>query len=252
VPVAFLLRLHLVGGDPFFGPRFLGYAANSLILAGAATLLVMVIAFVLGAAQRSSPHGPFSWLVRFSTLGYALPGTVIAVGVLVPLALFDNSLDAFARAAFGISTGLLLSGTVIALLFAYVVRFLAVGHGAVESGFERIDRRFDDVARTLGRGESGVHRDVHVPLLRRPLLAGALVVFVDVLKELPATLIVRPFDFDTLAVRVYQLASDERLAQASTGALMIVLIGLVPVIVLTRVIRETSVQAASPRASGGA
>ncbi len=249
LPGLYLVRLHILGGDPLFGPRFLGYALNSVLLAGAATIIIMAVALVLASAQRNTGSPVFRVLVRFATLGYALPGMVIAVGVLVPLAMFDNGLDALLRATVGISTGLLLSGTVAALLFAYVVRFLAVGFGAVDAGFERISRRFDDVARTLGRSETGVHRDVHVPLLRRPLLTGAVVVFVDVLKELPATLIVRPFDFDTLAVRVYQLASDERLAQASTGALMIVAIGLVPVVILTRVIRETSVQRNPGRAN---
>ncbi len=249
LPAGYLVVLHMEGGDPFFGPRFLGYAGNSLILAGISTAVIMTIAVLLGSAERWTESGLFRGLVRFSTMGYAVPGTVIAVGILVPLGLFDNGVDAFMRATFGLSTGLLLSGTAAALVFAYVVRFLAVGFGAVDSGFARISRRFDDVARTLGRDEAGVQREVHVPLLRRALLTGAIIVFVDVLKELPATLIVRPFDFDTLAVRVYQLASDERLLQASTGALMIVAIGLLPVVVLTRVIRETSVQAPPTRAN---
>ena len=123
----------------------------------------------------------------------------------------------------------------LALLYAYLVRFLAVANGAIETGFKRIPPHIDDVARTLGRTRRQVITQVHLPLLNRSMLMSAAIVFVDVLKELPATLIVRPFNFDTLAVRVYQLASDERLEQAATGSLVIVAIALVPIILLTRV-----------------
>jgi iron(III) transport system permease protein len=167
-------------------------------------------------------------------MGYAIPGTIIAVGVLIPLGAFDNWLDGLMRNWFGISTGLVLSGSVVALLYAYTVRFLAVANSAIETGFKRIPVHIDDVARTLGRTRRGVIAMVHLPLLRRSVLMSAAIVFVDVLKELPATLIVRPFNFDTLAVRVYQLASDERLSEAATGSLVIVAIGLVPIFLLTR------------------
>jgi iron(III) transport system permease protein len=236
VPVLLLLRLHLADGDPLFGARFLGFARNSFLLAGAAAVLITAVALLLAYALRLAPSPVTSRIVRAATLGYAVPGTVIAVGVLFPLGAFDQAVDAVARAQFGVSTGLLLSGTVAALLFAYLVRFLAVAHGAVEAGFARIPRSVDDCARTLGAGVAELAARVHAPLMRRSLLTAALVVFVDVLKELPATLIVRPFDFDTLAVRVYQLAADERLGPASTASLVIVAIGLVPVILLTRMI----------------
>ena len=154
---------------------------------------------------------------------------MIAVGVLLPFGALDNGVDAWMRATFGISTGLLLSGTIFALLFAYVVRFLALSFNSVEAGLGRITPSMDGAARTLGQGPLGVLRRVHLPLVRGSLLTGALLVFVDTLKELPATLIVRPFNFDTLAVRVYLLASDERLAEAATAALTIVAVGIVPV-----------------------
>jgi iron(III) transport system permease protein len=185
--------------------------------------------------MRVTPGPLLNGLVRFAGIGYAVPGTVVAVGVLAPLGAFDNALDGFMRDAFGVSTGLLLSGTVIAILYAYLVRFLAVAHGAVDSGFAKIPRNLDDAARLLGQRPAGVVARIHAPLLRGSLGTAALIVFVDVLKELPATLIVRPFNFDTLAVRVYQLASDERLAQASTSSLAIVAIAILPVLLLMRV-----------------
>jgi iron(III) transport system permease protein len=233
-PVLILLRLHLRGGDPILGEVFWVYASNSFILAGLAALITVCVALLLAYTTRLSPGGLLGALVRFASLGYAVPGTVVAVGVLVPLGAFDNALDGFMRSTFSVSTGLLLSGTVVAILFAYLVRFLAVAYGAVESGFAKIPRNLDDAARVMGRHPSGVVARIHAPLLRGSLGTAALIVFVDVLKELPATLIVRPFNFDTLAVRVYQLASDERLTQASTGSLAIVAVALLPVLLLMR------------------
>ena len=149
------------------------------------------------------------------------------------------SVDAGMRARFGVSTGLLLSGTMVALVFAYVVRFLAVALSSVEAGLARIRPSVEDAARMLGRGPGRTLVSVHLPLLRGSLLAAVLLVFVDTMKELPATLIVRPFDLDTLAVRVYNLASDERLAEASTAALLIVVVGLIPVVILSRAMKRS-------------
>ena len=174
-----------------------------------------------------------------AALGYAIPGTVIAVGVLIPFARADNALNGWLEAQFGLSTGLLLSGTIVGLLFAYIVRFLAVALNSVDSGFGKINRHLDDAARTLGQRPGGTLCRVHLPLLKGALLTGLVIVFVDVLKELPATLIMRPFNFETLAVRVYQFASDERLAEASTAALAIVAVGLLPVILLSRAIAKS-------------
>ena len=234
LPVMILLDLHIEAGDGFIGNRIMVYASNSFLLAGAAAIVVTACAILTGYCLRQSGGGAGAGLVRLSTMGYAIPGTVIAVGVLIPLGAFDNWLDRLMRSWFDVSTGLILSGTIIALLFAYTVRFLAVANGAIETGFKRIPVHIDDVARTLGRTRRGVIALVHLPLLRRSVLMSAAIVFVDVLKELPATLIIRPFNFDTLAVRVYQLASDERLSEAATGSLLIVAIGLVPIFLLTR------------------
>jgi len=240
LPVAALVRLHIGGGDPFFSERFLTFARNSFLLAGAAALIVVVAATLVAYAGRLAPGPATTAALRIASIGYAVPGTVIAVGILAALGAADHGLDAWTRATFGQGTGLLLSGTAIALLYAYLVRFLAVATGPVESGLHKIPGSLDAAARTLGASAGKVAVAIHAPMLRRSLLTAALLVFVDVLKELPATIIVRPFNFDTLAIRVYNLAADERLAQASTGALVIVAIGIVPVILLTRMIaRDT-------------
>ncbi|KZX56815.1 iron ABC transporter permease [Halioglobus sp. HI00S01] len=213
---------------------FLSLALSSVAVAVAASLLCLVTALVLGYGKRRFPGPVETVAVRTAAIGYAVPGTVIAVGVMIPLAWFDNRLDTFMRATFDISTGLLLSGTLAALLFAYVVRFLSVSLQSVESGLSRISPSLDESARSLGHNGAGVMRRVHLPVLRGSMLAALLLVFVDVMKELPATLILRPFNFNTLAVRTYELASDERLADAATPALAIVLLGLLPVILLNR------------------
>jgi len=167
-------------------------------------------------------------------LGYAIPGTVIAVGTLIPLARLDNQIDAWFRHNFDLSTGLLISGTITALVIAYLVRFLAVALNTVDSGLSSIPHTMDQAARSLGYTPIKVMKKVHIPMLRTSLLTALLLVFVDVMKELPATLILRPFNFNTLALRAYELASDERLADASLASIAIVLVGLIPVILLTR------------------
>jgi iron(III) transport system permease protein len=176
---------------------------------------------------------------RIAGLGYAIPGAVIAVGVLIPFARLDNWVDAWMRESFGISTGLLLTGSLGVLLFAYLVRFLAVALQSVEAGLGKINHNLDDAARALGQRPAQVLVRVHVPLMWGSVVTALIMVFVDVLKELPATLILRPFDFETLAVRVYRFASDERLAEASSAALAIVVVGLIPVILLSRAITRS-------------
>ena len=238
VPAGALAWLAATSGDPLEPARFLPYAVNSLTLAGITAALAVAIAAVMAWAARMHPSPLRSAANRVAALGYALPGSVIAVGTLVPFGLFDNALDAWMRERFGISTGLLLSGTMAALVFAYLVRFLAVGLSAVESGLARLKPSLTAAARVLGRTPGQAVREVELPLARGALLTAAVLVFVDTMKELPATLIVRPFDLDTLAVRIYNLASDERLAEASTAALLIVMAGLLPVVALTRAMRR--------------
>jgi iron(III) transport system permease protein len=239
LPAGILLRFALTSGDPLFGPLIVPFARNSLLLAGVAAVVATALAVVVAYGVRLRGTRLMLAASRVASLGYAIPGSVIAVGVLVPFGAFDNAVDAWMRARFGISTGLLLSGTIVALVFAYVVRFLAVALSAVEAGLARIRPSVEDASRMLGHGPRRTLLAVHLPLLRGSLIAAVLLVFVDTMKELPATLIVRPFDLDTLAVRVYNLASDEKLAQASTAALLIVAVGLIPVIILSRAMKRT-------------
>ncbi len=239
VPAGTLVALMLQVGDPLAPGRFLPFARNSVVLAALTASLAVLLAALLAWSARLHP-GPAQRLAsRVAGLGYAVPGSVIAVGTLVPLGLFDNALDAWMRARLGTSTGLLLSGGIAALVFAYLVRFLAVALSAVEAGLGRLKPSLRDAARVLGQRPGGAVLRVELPLARASLVTAFLLVFVDTMKELPATLIVRPFDFDTLAVRVHGLASDERLAEASTAALLIVAAGLLPVLALTRAMRRS-------------
>ncbi len=207
---------------------------HSVALAASTAVLALLLALLLAYARRLAPTPLVLTAVRTAGLGYAIPGTVIAVGVSLPLAVFDNTLDSWLRNHFGISSGLLLSGTLFALMFALLVRFLAVALQAVEAGLTTIRPVLDDSARSLGFRPIDVLRKIHIPMLRTSLLTAVLLVFVDVLKELPATLVLRPFNFNTLAVRAYEMASDERLRDAALPALAIMLAGLIPVILLSR------------------
>lgn len=239
LPVGILAELALSHAERALRPEVLEYARNSLVLAGTTALLACGVALVLAYGKRVRPDRFARAASRVASMGYAVPGSVIAVGVLMHLGWLDNRVDAWMRASFGVSTGLLLSGTAVGLVFAYLVRFLAVSLGTIEAGLGKVTGSMDDAARSLGRRPIATLWRVHVPLLRGSLLTAALLVFVDVVKELPATLIVRPFDLDTLAVRVYRLASDERLAEAAGGALLIVLAGIVPVVLLSLAIARS-------------
>lgn len=239
LPVAVLTDMSLNQGDQMFGAMFLDLASNSFGLAALAALVTAAVALVVGYGLRLRPTAAMRASARIAGLGYAIPGAVIAIGVLLPFARFDNALDAWMRAHFGIATGLLFTGTIGVLVFAYLVRFLALALNTVEAGLAKINRNLDDAARVLGRSPGGTLARVHVPLIWSSVLTAVILVFVDVLKELPATLILRPFNFETLAVRVYRFAADERLAEASTAALAIVLVGLLPVILLSRAIART-------------
>ncbi len=218
---------------------FLRLFLNSLSLAGITSALALGLALFLAYGHRLKPSRVVGAAVRVAGLGYAVPGAVIAVGVLIPFAWFDHALDGWMARHLGISTGLLLSGTLAALIFAYLTRFLPVALQTVEAGLGKIRPSMDDAARSLGLAPHKVPWRVHIPILRGSLLTAVLLVFVDVLKELPATLVLRPFDFNTLALRAFELASDERLAESSTAALAIVLAGIIPVVLLSRSISRS-------------
>ncbi len=239
LPVLVLGRMSLESEQGLFQASFFDLALNSFSLAAIAAVLTVTMAVLVAFGMRLRPTRLMTGATRVAALGYAIPGTVIAVGVLIPFARFDNALNGWMQAQFGISTGLLLTGTVAGLLFAYVVRFLAVAMNSVEAGFSKVNGHLDDAARILGQRQGGILLRIHLPLLQGALLTGLVIVFVDVLKELPATLIVRPFNVETLAVRVYQYASDERLAEAAAPALAIVAVGLLPVILLSRAIARS-------------
>lgn len=238
IPAGTMFSLALRAGDPLAPSRFLPFLTNSLTLAAITAAVAVGLACWLAWAVRLHPSAPGLFANRAVALGYAIPGSVIAVGTLVPFGVVDNTLDAWLRAHLGVSTGLLLSGTVVALVFAYLVRFLGVALVSVESGLARLKPSFQAAARSLGAGPGAAVWRVELPLSRGALLTAGILVFVDTMKELPATLIVRPFDFDTLAVRVYNLAADERLSEASTSALMILVVGLLPVAVLARAMKR--------------
>ncbi len=222
-----------------WNPDFVRNTFNSLFLSGTAALTTLLIGITLAYSRRLHNTRGMQVLMRLSSLGYAMPGAVLAVGVIVPLAGFDNWLDSLMRDAFGVSTGLLLSGSAFALVFAYTVRFLAVSAGSVESALQKITPSMDMASRSLGHNPGKTLVRVHLPMLRGTLVTAALVVFVDCMKELPATLILRPFNFETLATYVYQFASDERLYHSALPALIIVLAGIIPIILMSRSISNS-------------
>jgi iron(III) transport system permease protein len=239
LPALLLLRMALGEGDAQFGERFVILARNSFTLAGLTSVIAVGLAVLLAYSARLSATWLTKGLNRLVGLGYAVPGTVIAVGVLIPVTRLDNWLAGQWQAWFGINPGLLLTGGIAALIYAYLVRFLAVALQTVEASLSKITPSMDDAARSLGLGQGDTLRRVHVPILRGSLFTASLLVFVDVMKELPATLVMRPFNFDTLATQAYVLASDERLTEASTAALAIVAVGLLPLIALSRQISRT-------------
>ncbi|MFX4224009.1 MAG: ABC transporter permease [Thalassobaculum sp.] len=239
LPAALLIHMTATGGHKMFGARYLTLTMNSVTLAGITALLAVIVSLMLAYANRLSKNRGTHLLTRLAALGYAVPGSVIAIGILIPFSIIDRTVDDAARSLFGMSTGLIVTGTIIALIYAYLVRFLAVSLQTAEAGLTKITPSMDQAARVLGHPPRATLKRVHLPMLRGSLLTAGLIVFVDVMKELPATMILRPFNFDTLAVQAHNLAADERLTQASTPALTIVAVGLLPVILLSRQIARS-------------
>ncbi len=242
LPVAWLCwLLWLEAGNPETGlpwARFAGWAANSFALAALAALLAAGLALAIGGALRlrggargGARAGPLHWAAQLVTLGYAVPGAVVAVGILLPLGWVQSRWPQAGLTPW-------VTGTVLGVVYAYLVRFTAVAVQSVQAGYSRVPVSIDETARMLGAGERRLYRTLHLPLLRRSALAAMLLVFVDVMKELPATLVLRPFGADTLAVVAYNLARDERLGEAALPSLAIVLVGLIPVLMLSRAMRQ--------------
>ncbi|MEO8676771.1 MAG: iron ABC transporter permease [Casimicrobiaceae bacterium] len=238
LPVALLLRLAFGEPDLALTSRFFGWAWNSLRVAGIAAALAVVLATLVAYTVRLAPGIATRAGSRVLTLGYAVPGTVLAVGVLLSLGAVEGWLAEATGAMGGGLPRLALTGTVFALIYAYLVRYFAVAWNGIEPGFARITPAMDDAARSLGVGAWRTLARVHAPLLGRSGAAALLLVFVDVMKELPATLVLRPFNFDTLATQTYLLTKDERLAEASLPSLAIVAVGLIPISALARMSRR--------------
>ncbi len=239
LPAAQLLFWTFTTAEEVIDASFFTLVGNSLLLATIAAVVAVAIALLLSYGKRLLKSPVINGSVSIASMGYAVPGTVIAVGVLLPFAWLDNSIDGFFREHFNVSTGLILSGTLFALIFAYTVRFLSVSIQAIDAGMGKIKHSMDDAGRSMGLSPLQVLKQIHYPLMKGTVLTALLLVFVDVLKELPATLIMRPFNFNTLAVRAYEMAADERLADAGAPALMIVLTGLLPIILLSRAISHS-------------
>ena len=232
LPASVLLSYAVVFFDVTLKANYLTITLNSISLSLGAAVIAVAIGLILAYGLRMG-SGPLPRAaVRFASIGYAVPGAVLAIGVIVPMAGLDNAIDAFSERVFGVSTGLLFSGTVIAILYGYLARFLALSFGTVEAGLGKVSRNMDGAARTLGASPFQTMSRVHFPLLRTSLLTAGLLVFVDCMKELPITIILRPFGYDTLATFVFQYASDELFEESALGALTIVAAGLIPVVIL--------------------
>ncbi len=234
LPLGVLAGFAISTGDPMLGSSFSVFATNSVKVAMIATVIAVAVALLLTYAQHIAPSRATNTSIQIATLGYALPGAMLAVGLLTPVSQLDRWLAEFFETRFDWRTGLILTGTITTLVYAYVVRFLTVAYNTTSSGLEQIPTIFDETARSLGASPLRFIRTIHLPLMRNSIITAGILVFVDTMRELPATLLLRPFNFETLATRVYRLASDERLAEASTAAIAIVLIGLIPVLFLNR------------------
>jgi iron(III) transport system permease protein len=232
----FAMILHwtsLVWGDAFTVDFWI-LLRNSFILASLAAVTVVIIAVFVAYTARTYPLKLIKMAARFSTLGYALPGAVVAIGILVVIVWLESGMRSITSAT--INTTLV--GTGIILIYAYLVRFIAIGYNSIESGSEKISINLDQASRSLGITKLRTMLKIHLPLIRNSLIAAVLLVFIDVLKELPLTLILRPFNFDTLAIRAFEYASDERLAEAAPAAVIIALTGLVPVYLLNKMMKR--------------
>jgi iron(III) transport system permease protein len=230
LPLAFMLRPLAADWSVLPWDRFLQWAFNSLRLGAISALLAVLVALLLAYRLRRSPGGITRGVVQLAGLGYAVPGAVLVVGLLLPVGWLQQAWPQS-------GAGYWMTATILGIVWAYLVRFVSVALQSVQSGYARIPGSLDDSARMLGTGGAALLTRVHWPLLKRSAAAAALLVFVDVMKELPATLVLRPFNSDTLAVVAYQLARDERLGEAALPSLALVLVGLVPVILLSRTLR---------------
>jgi iron(III) transport system permease protein len=238
--IGFAIPVFVLGGyaarrlEQFASTRLLSALWHSVLVSGSTALVAVLLAFLLAYAARTTRSRLNAAAGRFASFGYGVPGTVLAMGVLIPLANFDNAVDAFLRAQFGISTGLLLSGTGFAIIYACTVRFLTMAEGTIDAGFHKLSPHLDMAARTLGRTSSQTLWSVLLPMMRPATLTAALLVFIETMKELSATIMLRPFNFNTLATLVYEDASRAKVEDAGVPAIIIVAVGLIPVFLVSR------------------
>lgn len=232
IPVIMLGHMAVGSGQSPLDGRYPDLMGNSVMLAGVAAVLTVLGAVMIGFRARTRPGRASRLMVIGAGLGYAVPGGVIAVGLMVPMAALDNLIDAVMEARFGLDTGLLVTGSIWLMVVAYMARFMAAALNAFDSGMATVPFHYDAIGRSLGQGAPRLLWRVHLPVARTSVLTALLIVFVDVMKELPATLILHPFNFQTLAVQAHRLAADERLAEAAVPSLMLVAFGLIPVALL--------------------
>ncbi|MDJ0613708.1 MAG: iron ABC transporter permease [Rhizobiaceae bacterium] len=234
VPIYVLAGFAAQDFGQLWSPSIIKAFVTTFTLGLVAAILAVLGGLVLSYLLRIRKHKSATLAVRLATLGYAVPGTLIAIGVFIPFAYFDNALDGFLRQSFGVSTGLLLTGSGAALVFAYVVRFMAMSEGSLENGFSKLSPNLDAVARTMGRGNGKILSQILLPLMLPAITGAALLVFVDVVKELSATILLRPFGMNTLATHVYDFASQGRVEDGALACLLIICVGILPVIFLSR------------------
>lgn len=238
IPVMQLLSWSFDTFSKVVDASFFKIVFNSFYLASLAAIVCVVVATLLIFSVRLNATMFIRLLSKLAVLGYSLPGAVIAVGVMIPALSLDKSLTGMLENLTGASFGLLISGTLILLVFAYLVRYLAVAYNPIDAGFKKVGKNIDEASRSLGVSMTKTLWKIDIPLVKGTMLSGALLVFVDVLKELPLTLILRPFNYDTLATKAFEMASDEMVAESSNAALIIIATGVIPIILLSRLISK--------------
>ena len=236
----FVIPVTVMGGfalrrlDAYADPRLLNALGNSLMVSSAAAIAAVIFGFLLSYAARCERSSGTILAGRIASLGYGIPGTVLAIGVLIPVAGFDNALDGYLRSHAGISTGLLLSGSGFAIIYACTVRFMTMAEGTLDAGFQKLSPHMDMVSRTLGRTQGQTLRTVLLPNMKPAMLTAALLVFIETMKELSATILLRPFNFNTLATLVYEDASRAKIEDSSVAAMIIIAAGLIPTVLVSR------------------
>jgi iron(III) transport system permease protein len=238
LPGAILFYHALNNIEGFYSTKYIEYAGNSFMMAGSATLIIVLTGIFLAYAARICPNLLVKIAVRVASIGYAIPGAALAIGILISIGAIDSVFTKTLKLTFGFSANVFIGSGLAALIFGYTTRFLAIALGSAEAGLSKVTYNMDMAARTLGSGPRSTLLSVHAPLIRSSIISGSVLVFVDIMKELPATLILRPFNFETLATFVYQYASDELLNECAPAALTIVLAGLLPVLLLNRAIEN--------------